>query len=162
MGGLSVGEAKPHMYDTLDTVDPLLPRDRPRYLMGVGFPDDLVEAVGRGMDLFDCVAPQRMGRDGTAFTPDGKVQIRQSSFRTDRRPLVAECACEACTQYDRAFLRHLFTASEPLGQRLLAMHNIAFVISVLAEAREALRSGGFDAWSAAWLHRYRSGGAATP
>lgn len=157
IGGLSVGEAKPDLYATLDVCDPLLPRDRPRYLMGVGFPDDLVEGVRRGIDLFDCVAPQRMGRDGTAFTPDGKVQIRKSSFRTDRRPLVEGCACEACTHYDRAFLRHLFSASEPQGQRLLALHNIAFVIDVLAQARAALRDGSFVSWSDAWLLRYRNG-----
>lgn len=159
IGGLSVGEAKPDLHATLEVCDPLLPRDRPRYLMGVGFPDDLVEGVRRGIDLFDCVAPQRMGRDGTAFTPDGKVQIRKSSFRTDRRPLVEGCACEACTQYDRAFLRHLFTASEPQGQRLLALHNIAFVIDVLAQARAALGDGSFVSWSESWLRRYLSGAA---
>jgi queuine tRNA-ribosyltransferase len=157
IGGLSVGESKPDMYHTLEVCEPLLPRDRPRYLMGVGFPDDLVEGVRRGVDLFDCVAPQKMGRDGTAFTPDGKVQIRKSSFRTDRRPLVEGCTCEACSHYDRAFLRHLFTASEPLGQRLLALHNIAFVIDVLAQARAALRAGTFAHWSEAWLVRYRAG-----
>ncbi len=157
IGGLSVGETKTDMYHTLEVCDPLLPRHVPRYLMGVGFPDDLVEGVRRGIDLFDCVAPTRMGRDGTAFTPDGKVQIRQSSFRTDRRPVVPGCACEACTHYDRAFLRHLFTAGEPLGQRLLALHNVAFVLGVLAEARDALRAGTFDGWSRAWLARYRAG-----
>lgn len=157
VGGLSVGEHKSAMYETLDACEPLLPADRPRYLMGVGFPDDLVEGVRRGMDLFDCVAPQRMGRDGTAFTPDGKVQIRKSSFRTDRRPLVEGCGCEACTHYDRAFLRHLFAAHEPQGPRLLALHNLAFVINLLAQAREALRVGHFPRWSEAWLRRYRAG-----
>lgn len=154
IGGLSVGESKPDMHATLEVCEPLMPRDRPRYLMGVGFPEDLVEGVRRGVDLFDCVAPNRMGRDGTAFTPDGKAQIKQAAFRTDRRPLVDGCACEACTHYDRAFLRHLFMSNEPLGQRLLAMHNIAFVTDLMAQARVAMHDGSFDAWSEAWLRRY--------
>jgi queuine tRNA-ribosyltransferase len=156
VGGLSVGEAKPAMYDTVSTCEAELPRDRPRYLMGVGFPDDLVECVARGVDLFDCVAPSRMGRDGTAFTPDGKVQVRLGAFRFDRRPLVDDCPCEACTHYDRAFLRHLFVSHEPLGPRLLALHNVAFVLDLMRCAREALARGDFGAWSAAWLARYRA------
>jgi queuine tRNA-ribosyltransferase len=155
VGGLSVGEAKPAMYHTVAVCDADLPRDRPRYLMGVGFPDDLVECVARGVDLFDCVAPSRMGRDGTAFTPDGKVQIKLGAFRFDRRPLVEECPCEACTHYDRAFLRHLFVSHEPLGPRLLALHNVAFVLELMRQAREQLRAGTFRSWSAAWLARYR-------
>jgi queuine tRNA-ribosyltransferase len=157
IGGLSVGESKADLYATLEICDAVLPRGLPRYLMGVGFPDDLVEAVRRGVDLFDCVAPTRMGRHGTAFTPDGKVQVRRSSHRLDRRPLVEGCACPCCTRYDRAFLRHLFMAEEPLGMRLLALHNVAFLIAVLAEARAALRDGSFAAWSEAWLARYRAG-----
>jgi queuine tRNA-ribosyltransferase len=123
--------------------------------MGVGFPDDLVESVRRGVDLFDCVAPTRMGRDGTAFTPDGKVQIRKSSFRTDRRPLVAGCPCPCCTTYDRAFMRHLFVTHEGLGWSLLALHNLTFLFELMRTARETLRDGTFDSWSADWLARYR-------
>jgi queuine tRNA-ribosyltransferase len=157
IGGLSVGESKANMYATLEVCDPVLPRGVPRYLMGVGFPDDLVEGVRRGIDLFDCVAPTRMGRDGTAFTPDGKVQVRRSSYRTDRRPLVENCACPCCARYDRAYLRHLFVSREMLGLRLLALHNVAFLIAVLRDARAALRAGTFDAWSREWLARYRAG-----
>jgi queuine tRNA-ribosyltransferase len=157
IGGLSVGETKADTYATLEVCDPLLPRDRPRYLMGVGFPDDLIEAVRRGIDLFDCVAPTRMGRDGTAFTPDGKVQIRRSSFRTDRRPLVEGCGCPGCTHYDRAYLRHLFVSNEMLGLRLLALHNLTSLLDVMRDARTALRAGTFDNWSEQWLARYRSG-----
>ncbi len=156
VGGLSVGEAKSAMYDTVDECAVMLPRDRPRYLMGVGFPDDLVEAVARGMDLFDCVAPTRMGRHGTAFTPDGKVQVLKSSYRTDRRALVAECACPACSHYDRAYLRHLFAVEEPLGPRLLALHNLTFLMDVMRQARAALRDGVFARWSEGWLARYRA------
>jgi len=157
VGGLSVGEAKEAMYATFDTCAPLLPWDKPRYLMGVGFPDDLLEAVARGMDLFDCVAPTRMGRHGTVFTPDGKVQVQKSSHRTDRRPLTDECPCPACTHYDRAYLRHLMVTEEPLGARLLALHNITFLLALMARARERLRDGAFTTWSADWLRRYRAG-----
>jgi queuine tRNA-ribosyltransferase len=97
-----------------------------------------------------------MGRDGTAFTPDGKVQVRRSSHRTDRRPLVEGCGCPCCTHYDRAYLRHLFASGEMLGLRLLALHNVSFLLDVMREAREALRDGSFDGWSAAWLARYRA------
>jgi queuine tRNA-ribosyltransferase len=157
VGGLSVGETKADTYATLEVCDPLLPRTTPRYLMGVGFPDDLIEAVRRGMDLFDCVAPTRMGRDGTAFTPDGTVQIRRSSHRADRRPLVEGCSCPGCSGYDRAYLHHLFSAREMLGLRLVALHNVSFVLNLMHEARAALRSGSFDSWSAEWLGRYRAG-----
>ena len=156
VGGLSVGERKADMYATLEACDPVLPRALPRYLMGVGFPDDLVEGVRRGVDLFDCVAPTRMGRDGTAFTPDGKVQVRRSSHRTDRRPLVEGCGCPCCTRYDRAYLRHLFTSGEMLGLRLVALHNVAFLLDVMRDARAALRAGTFAGWSEGWLARYRA------
>jgi queuine tRNA-ribosyltransferase len=157
VGGLSVGESKEAMYATFDSCAPLLPWDKPRYLMGVGFPDDLIEAVSRGMDLFDCVAPTRMGRHGTVFTPDGKVQVQKSSYRTDRRPLTDRCPCPACTQYDRAYLRHLMSTEEPLGPRLLALHNLTFLMSLMGEARTRLEQGSFASWSADWLARYRAG-----
>ena len=158
VGGLSVGESKPDMYATLDVCEPLLPIEKPRYLMGVGFPDDLVEGMRRGIDLFDCVVPTRMGRHGTAFTPDGTVQVRQSRFRTDRRPLVDGCGCPCCTQYDRAYIRHLFASEEMLGLRLLALHNVTFLLDVTRHGREALRAGTFVGWSNAWLARYRAKG----
>ncbi len=156
IGGLSVGESKADMYATLEVVDPVIPRTVPRYMMGVGFPDDLVEAVRRGVDLFDCVAPTRMGRNGTAFTHDGKVQIRKASFRLDRRPLVEGCPCPCCTRYDRAYLRHLFVSEEMLGLRLLSLHNVSFLITLMRDARTALRNGTFDGWSRDWLLRYHT------
>jgi queuine tRNA-ribosyltransferase len=158
IGGLSVGESKPDMYATLEIVDPVIPRTLPRYMMGVGFPDDLVEAVRRGVDLFDCVAPTRMGRNGTAFTPDGKVQIRKSTFRYDRRPLVDGCQCMCCQHYDRAYLRHLFVSEEMLGLRLLSLHNVSYLIALMADARTALRAGTFASWSSQWLARYHAAG----
>ncbi len=160
VGGLSTGEPKPEMYATLDLCGAELPRERPRYLMGVGFPDDLVEAVGRGMDLFDCVAPTRMGRHGTAFTPRGTVQLLKGTNRLDRAPLVDGCPCPACAQYDRAYLRHLFAADEPLGPRLIALHNLAMLMGLMREARAAICAGDFARWSAEWLLAYRAGGQA--
>ena len=161
IGGVSVGEPKPSLYEVLELCDPVLPRQLPRYLMGVGFPDDLIEGVRRGIDLFDCVVPTRLGRHGTAFTPDGTVQIRKGSFRTDRRALVEGCGCECCTRYDRQYLRHLFVSEEMLGLRLLSLHNVSFLITLMARARAALREGTFDHWSSEWLARYRATPAAT-
>lgn len=160
VGGLSTGEPKPEMYATLDLCGAELPSDRPRYLMGVGFPDDLVEGVRRGMDLFDCVAPTRMGRHGTAFTPRGMVQLLKGTHRLDRSPLVEGCPCPACTQYDRAYLRHLFAAEELLGPRLVALHNLAMVLGLMCEMRAAICAGDFDRWSEEWLRAYHANAAA--
>ena len=162
IGGLSVGEAKPDMYRILEAVHAALPRDRPRYLMGVGFPEDLVEGVRRGVDLFDCVAPTRMGRNGAAFTRDGRLNIKRAEYRADRRPLDAECDCACCTRFSRAYVRHLFLADEILGLRLLSLHNVHFLVSLMREARAALLRGTFDAWSDAWLQRYHTRTAPAP
>jgi len=156
IGGLSVGEAKPDMYRILEELHSVIPQDRPRYLMGVGFPEDLVEGVRRGVDLFDCVAPTRMGRNGAAFTRDGRLNIKRAEFRTDRRPIDEGCDCACCTRFSRAYLRHLFLADEMLGLRLLSLHNVHFLVSLMREARSALLSGTFDGWSEAWLQRYHS------
>ena len=156
IGGLSVGEAKPDMYRILEDVHDALPLDRPRYLMGVGFPEDLVEGVRRGVDLFDCVAPTRMGRNGAAFTHDGRLNIKRAEFRADRRPLDADCGCACCSRFSRAYVRHLFLADEILGLRLLSLHNVHFLVSLMREARAALLGGTFDAWSEAWLQRYHT------
>lgn len=156
VGGLSVGEAKPDMYRMLDVVDDELPRDRPRYLMGVGFPEDLVEGVRRGVDLFDCVAPTRMGRNGAAFTRDGRLNIKRAEYRADRRPLDEACACAACRRFSRGYLRHLFLADEILGLRLLSLHNVHFLVRLMRDARDTIRDGTFDAWSREWLARYHS------
>jgi queuine tRNA-ribosyltransferase len=159
VGGLSTGEPKPEMYAALELLGAELPPDRPRYLMGVGFPDDLLEGVRRGMDLFDCVAPTRMGRHGTAFTPHGTLQLLKGTHRLDRAPLVDGCPCPACTQYDRAYLRHLFAADEPLGPRLIALHNLTMLIGLMGEARAAIMTGTFARWSDDWLREYRAAGA---
>jgi queuine tRNA-ribosyltransferase len=156
IGGLSVGEAKPDMYAMLEVVNGELPLDRPRYLMGVGFPEDLVEGVARGVDLFDCVAPTRMGRNGAVFTNDGRLNIKRAAYRTDKAPLDAECNCAACARFSRAYLRHLFVTDEMLGLRLLSLHNVHFLVRLMRDAGAAVREARFDAWSQAWLERYHS------
>jgi queuine tRNA-ribosyltransferase len=156
IGGLSVGEEKDAMYEMLDVVDEALPRTHPRYLMGVGFPEDLIEGIRRGVDLFDCVAPTRMGRNGAAFTRDGRLNIKRTEFRTDPRPLDPDCDCSACTRFSRAYIRHLFVSDEILGLRLLSLHNVHFLLSLVAQARAAIRNGDLEQWSRDWLARHRS------
>jgi queuine tRNA-ribosyltransferase len=137
-------------------MDAELPGDRPRYLMGVGFPEDLVTAIGKGIGLFDCVAPTRMGRNGTAFTSDGRLNVRQSAWRSDRSPVDPGCGCSTCTRFPRAYIRHLFTSDEMLGPRLLSIHNVHFLLETVRAARVAIVSGSFTSWSAHWLRRYNS------
>ncbi len=156
VGGLSVGERKEEMFAILDDLGAVLPAALPRYLMGVGFPEDLLAAIALGTDLADCVAPTRMGRNGTAFTDAGPVNIRNARFREDSAPLDAECDCEACRTFSRGYLRHLFAAEELLGLRLLSEHNVRFLLRLAARARAAIVTGNFDRWRRAWLARYLS------
>jgi queuine tRNA-ribosyltransferase len=156
IGGLSVGESKPDMYGMLDVMNDELPADRPRYLMGVGFPEDLVEGVRRGVDMFDCVAPTRMGRNGTAFTADGRLNVRRAELKADPRPLDETCDCSTCKRFSRAYIRHLFVADEILGLRLVSLHNVHFLVALMRRSRAAIIDGTFDAWSRDWLARYHS------
>jgi queuine tRNA-ribosyltransferase len=159
IGGLSVGEPKPVMYEMLERLEPELPA-LPRYLMGVGFPEDLVSAVERGIDFFDCVAPTRNGRNGSAFTPHGPVNIRNAEYRDDARPLDATCDCETCTTFSRGYLRHLFVAEELLGLRLLSLHNVRYLIRLATDLRAAIRRNTFGPWAAEWRRRYLDSGPA--
>jgi queuine tRNA-ribosyltransferase len=156
IGGLSVGEPKPVMHRVLETLAPVLPTDRPRYLMGVGFPDDLIEAIARGVDLFDCVAATRNGRHGSAWTATGKVNIRRADLRFSDAPLDADCDCETCRGYSRGYLRHLFVAEEMLGLRLVSIHNVRFLVRLGEQARQHIQAGDYASWSRAWLQRYHS------
>ena len=156
IGGLSVGEDKDAMYEMIDVVDEALPKTHPRYLMGVGFPEDLIEAIRRGIDMVDCVAPTRMGRNGAVFTRDGRLNIKRTEFRTDPRPLDTDCDCAACTRFSRAYIRHLFVSDEILGLRLLSLHNVHFLLSLARQARQAIRSGDLEQWARDWLARYRA------
>ena len=156
IGGLSVGESKPDMYAMLDALHHELPHERPRYLMGVGFPEDLIEGVRRGVDLFDCVAPTRMGRNGTAFSIAGRLNIKRAEYRTDERPLDESCDCVACRRFSRGYIRHLYTSDEILGLRLLSLHNVHFLVSLMRGARDAITAGTFDSWASESLQRLAS------
>jgi len=157
IGGLSVGEAKPVMHRILEALEPVIPPGIPRYLMGVGFPPDLLDGIARGVDLFDCVAATRNGRHGTAWLPSGRVNVRSAAFKGSREPLDAECDCETCTTFARGYLRHLFMAEDMLGLRLVSIHNIRFLIRLGEQARQRICDGSFDQWHRAWLDRYHRG-----
>ena len=154
IGGLSVGESPTEMYSTLDFTVPLLPADRPRYLMGVGRPIDLLEGVLRGIDLFDCVMPTRNGRNATAFTSQGVIKLRNVKHRTDPAPVDAECECPVCQRFSRAYLRHLFMAREMLGPILLSWHNLAFYQHLLRDLRTAIRENRSAEFRADQLARW--------
>lgn len=139
IGGLSVGEPKEKMYEMLDVLKPELPSDKPVYLMGVGSPDCLVEGVCRGVDMFDCVLATRIARNGTAFSRNGKIVIRNAKYKEDFSPLEEGCTCEACTKYSRAYIRHLVMSGEMLGARLLSIHNIHFLHKLMDDIKEAIR-----------------------
>jgi queuine tRNA-ribosyltransferase len=157
IGGLSVGEPKPRMYEMLEVLEPELPVRLPRYLMGVGYPDDLVEAIRRGIDMFDCVAPTRNGRNGTAWVQDaGQVNAKAARFRTDERPLDPTCDCFTCRTYTRSYIRHLVAANEQLGMRLLSLHNLRFLVRIAEQAREAIIEGRLESWADDWLRRFRA------
>ena len=158
IGGLSVGETKPVMHQVLDDLAPILPAGVPRYLMGVGFPADLLEGIARGVDLFDCVAATRNGRHGTAWLPTGRLNVRGARNTTSEGPLDPECDCETCTTFSRGYLRHLFVVEEILGLRLVSLHNIRFLVRLGEEARRRILDGSFDSWRREWLARHNGNG----
>jgi queuine tRNA-ribosyltransferase len=131
------------MLDIIEDLAPRMPADKPRYLMGVGTPEDLIESVGRGVDMFDCVLPTRNGRNGQAFTSHGKLNIKNARFATDTRPLDEACSCSVCRRHARAFIRHLYLAGEMLASILLTHHNLAFFLDTMRRVRQAIRSGQF-------------------
>jgi queuine tRNA-ribosyltransferase len=146
IGGLSVGETKVEMHAALEVVDPVLPPDRPRYLMGVGTPEDLVECVARGVDMFDCVLPTRLARNGGALTRTGRLNLRNARFADDPGPLAPGCTCYACTHFSRAYIRHLTRANEILGHHLLTLHNLHLMLTIAREIRESVLEGRFQAY----------------
>ena len=143
IGGLSVGEEKSVMYEVLEFLAPQMPKDAPRYLMGVGTPEDLIEAVTRGIDMFDCVMPTRNGRTGGAFTSRGKINIRNAKFARDPEPLDAECPCSVCRRYSRGYLRHLYQTGEMLAAILISHHNLAFFLDLMRKVRDSIKLGEF-------------------
>jgi queuine tRNA-ribosyltransferase len=158
IGGLSVGEPKPVMHRILERLESSLPREIPRYLMGVGFPADLLEGIARGVDLFDCVAATRNGRHGTAWLPTGRVNVRGAALKGSTEPLDPSCDCETCTTYPRGYLRHLFVVEDMLGLRLISIHNIRFLVRLGELARTHILNGTFEGWSRDWLDRHYARG----
>jgi queuine tRNA-ribosyltransferase len=159
IGGLAVGEPKPALFETVALMDALLPPDRPRYLMGVGYPEDLIGGVERGVDLFDCVLPTRNARNGMAFTRAGRVVIRNAVHAQDWRPLDPACDCPVCRRYSRAYLRHLHQNGEILGLRLVTLHNLYFYLGLMRDMRAAIAARGFAAWKSEFLQGYDAGAA---
>jgi len=155
IGGLSVGETKAEMAAMLDIVIPELPADKPRYLMGVGSPEDLWNSVAQGIDMFDCVLPTRLARNGSVFTPNGRIDLHTRIHRESFIPIDEECDCETCAQFDRAYLHHLFRAREILALRLASVHNLRFLVRQMEAMRQALRSDSFLQAHASFLERYR-------
>jgi len=162
VGGLSVGEPKEELLETLDFTAPLLPEEKPRYLMGVGFPDDIVAAVEMGVDLFDCVLPTRIARNGTMLTSRGRLVVKNQSYARDDRPPDPDCDCPTCRRFTRAYIRHLFSVGEILGLRLATLHNLRFYFRLLEECREAIGAGSFAPWKRAFLASYTSGEGLVP
>jgi queuine tRNA-ribosyltransferase len=157
IGGVSVGEEEELRNRVVRYATPLLPEDRPRYLMGVGFPPDILYAVEQGVDLFDCVAPSRMGRNATAFTTHGRVRLRNSQHKKDPSPIMDGCACPACRLYSRDYISHLFRSKEMLGPILVTAHNIYFYNHLLAQARVAIKQNRFKEFRTGFLENYLSG-----
>lgn len=155
IGGLSVGEPKEDMYRILDLTNELLPANKPRYLMGVGAPEDLVEGVKRGVDMFDCVLPTRIARHGTAFTRKGKVVVRNASYAEDFTPLDPDCDCQVCKNYSRAYIRHLVKAEEILAHTLITYHNLYFLIKLMQDMREAIAEDRFGKFYANFYASYK-------
>ena len=156
IGGLSVGETKKQMHEMLEVVDPLLPRDKPRYLMGVGSPEDLINGILRGIDIFDCVLPTRLARHQAAFTRYGRVNLMNSSNARVMGPIDEDCQCYTCRNFTRAYLRHLIIAKEMLASTLISIHNIQFLITLMTNARRSILAGTFDNFSAEFLAGYKT------
>jgi queuine tRNA-ribosyltransferase len=153
IGGLSVGEDRVSMFDATDGAAALLPHEKPRYFMGIGDPEGVIEVIARGVDMFDCVLPTRTARTGSALTWEGRLNLRNARFAADPTPLDESCGCPACARFSRAYIRHLVNQQEILGLRLLSLHNLRFVIDLVAAARQAIERGGFESWRLAALTR---------
>lgn len=155
IGGLSVGEPQEVMMQMIETVTPLIPLDKPRYLMGVGYPDDLILSIERGVDMFDCVLPTRNGRNGNAFTINGSISIRNAAYKADVNPIDNKCMCYTCQNFSKSYLRHLFMSGEMLGPTLLSLHNIQFYIKFIDNIRNAIRQGTFQTYKKEFFNSYQ-------
>jgi queuine tRNA-ribosyltransferase len=155
IGGLSVGETKKEMHDTLDVVNAILPTNKPRYLMGVGSPEDLVNGILRGVDIFDCVLPTRLARHSAAFTPTGRINLMNAAYAHDHSPIDETCSCYACQNFNRGYLRHLIVAKEILASTLISIHNIQFLVSLVKRSRQAIIENHFESFAQEFLESYQ-------
>ena len=157
VGGVSVGETEAEMLEQVGFTAPLLPEDKPRYVMGVGTPPQLLLMIAQGIDMFDCVMPTRAARHGTAYTPEGRLNIKNEKWKRDERPLVEGMDNMCCRGFSRAYLRHLVAANEPLGGMLLTLHNLHFYLDLMRQARDHIEAGDYGPWHRAWIARYQAG-----
>jgi queuine tRNA-ribosyltransferase len=156
IGGVSVGEPQEEMMRAVEWAEPVLPGDKPRYAMGLGTPPQLLELIARGMDMFDCVLPTRLARNGTAFTAKGTVNLKNAEFILDKNPIEENCACEACREFSRGYIRHLIKAEEILGLRLITLHNLHFYLNLMKQARTEIEKGTFDQFRKAFVAEYKT------
>src|SRR5437773_5674565 len=156
IGGVSVGEPEEEMMRAVESAEPCLPKDRPRYAMGLGTPPQLLEMIARGMDMFDCVLPTRLARNGTAFTASGTINLKNAEFALDKRPIEENCACEACREFSRGYIRHLVKAEEILGLRLITLHNLHFYLNLMNRVRSEIKAGTFDQFRKTFVAQYKT------
>jgi len=156
IGGVSVGEPEEEMMRAVESAEPFLPTDRPRYAMGLGTPPQLLEMVARGMDMFDCVLPTRLARNGTAFITTGTLNLKNAEFARDKRPIEENCACYACREFTRGYIRHLIKAEEILGLRLITLHNLHFYLNLMSCARREIEGGTFDQFRKSFVAEYKT------
>jgi queuine tRNA-ribosyltransferase len=162
IGGVSVGEPEQEMMRAVESAEPFLPANKPRYAMGLGTPPQLLEMIARGMDMFDCVLPTRLARNGTAFTATGTLNLKNAEFALDKRPIEENCVCEACRGFSRGYIRHLIKAEEILGLRLITLHNLHFYLNLMRRARTEIQDGTFDHFLKAFVAEYKTREAMTP
>src|SRR5436309_7735734 len=156
IGGVSVGEPEEEMMRAVETTEPFLPKDRPRYAMGLGTPPQLLEMIARGMDMFDCVLPTRLARNGTAFAATGTLNLKNAEFALDKRPIEENCACQACREFSRGYIRHLVKAEEILGLRLITLHNLHFYLNLMNRVRSEIKAGTFDQFRKTFVAEYKT------
>jgi queuine tRNA-ribosyltransferase len=156
IGGVSVGEPEEEMMRAVESAEPFLPVDKPRYAMGLGTPPQMLEMIARGMDMFDCVLPTRLARNGTAFTSKGTLNLKNAEFTLDKQPIEENCACETCRQFSRGYIRHLIKAEEILGLRLITLHNLHFYLNLMSQARTEIENGTFDQFRKAFVAEYKT------
>jgi queuine tRNA-ribosyltransferase len=156
IGGVSVGESEEEMMRAVESSEPFLPNDKPRYAMGLGTPPQLLELIARGMDMFDCVLPTRLARNGTAFTATGTLNLKNAEFAMDRGPIEEHCACPSCGEFSRGYIRHLIKAEEILGLRLITLHNLHFYLDLMRQARDKIDNGTFEDFRRNFVSNYKT------